>query len=421
MPLPTRRILLVDCDMFFVQVARLEDPDGAGQEPLLMVGGSPSGRGVITSAAYEVRAFGVHSGMPTARALELCPKGVVVPVPRGACVARSRAVRKVLERWTPVLEAASIDEFYLDLTGTERLFRAESLAATAQRLREDVLQETSISVSVGGGTQRMVAKVAVARAKPGGVHVVPPGEEAAFLQSLPLETLPGVGPALLELLVSRGLRTGNDVMAAGEEWLIRWCGQRRGRWLFQRLSGVDPTPISPGQDRKSVSSERTFPRDLDTAAELERQLLGLATSVGRGLRKRGLRGRTVTVKLRLHDFATYSAARSVADGLETDPALFALALELFRELRSRHSGGVRLLGVGVSSLDTTHEGEQLALFDASGPRGESPAQRRLARVQDQLRDRFGESAIRPGSMTPLPMKPDTPPASGTTPPTDEEP
>lgn len=420
MPLPSRRVLLVDCDMFFVQVARLEDPHGAGQEPLLMVGGSPSGRGVITSAAYEVRAFGVHSGMPTARALELCPQAVVVPVPRDACVARSKAVRKVLERWTPVLEAASIDEFYLDLTGTERLFRAESLEATAQRLREDVLQETSISVSVGGGTQRLVAKVAVGRAKPGGVHIVPPGDEAAFLQSLPLEKLPGVGPALLKVLVSRGLRTGSDVVAAGEEWLMRWCGQRRGQWLFQRLSGVDPTPISPGQDRKSVSSERTFPRDLDTAAELERQLLGLATSVGRGLRKRGLRGRTISVKLRLHDFATYSAARSVPEGLETDPALFSLALELFRELRARHPGGVRLLGVGVSSLDTTQEAEQLALFDTPGPRGESSAQRRLARVQDELRDRFGESAIRPGTMTPLPMKRDTPSAGDSPSPSDRK-
>src|SRR5688572_4855056 len=163
-----RRILLVDCDMFFVQVARLTDPDGVGREPLLLVGGSPTGRGVITSASYEARAFGVRSGMPAAQALRLCPEAVIVPVPRSECARKSRAIHDTLQRLAPVVRAASIDEFYLDLSGTERLF-AEELSESARRIRETVLADTEISVSVGGGTGRTVAKLAVRRAKPAGV------------------------------------------------------------------------------------------------------------------------------------------------------------------------------------------------------------------------------------------------------------
>jgi DNA polymerase IV len=191
-----RRILLVDCDQFFVQCARLADPDGAGRESLLLVGGSASGRGVVTSASYETRAFGVRSGMPTATAQRLCPKAVVVPVPRGLCGEKSRAIRDVLERYSPVVEPASIDEAYLDLSGTERLYRGEPLADTARRIQAAVLAETDIHVSIGGGTNRLVAKLAVSRAKPAGVHVVAPGGEAAFLAEHDIADIPGVGPVL---------------------------------------------------------------------------------------------------------------------------------------------------------------------------------------------------------------------------------
>ncbi len=158
-----RRILLADADAFYVAVARLVDPDGAGKEPLLIVGGS-SKRGVVTSASYETRRYGVRSAMPTAHALRLCPKAVVVSVPRKACSQKSREIRKALERFSPVVEPASIDEFYVDLTGTERLYH-ESLAATAARIRAAVLESTKLSVSIGGGTSRLIAKLAAEEAK----------------------------------------------------------------------------------------------------------------------------------------------------------------------------------------------------------------------------------------------------------------
>ncbi|MFW5904746.1 MAG: Y-family DNA polymerase, partial [bacterium] len=268
---PVRRILLVDCDMFFVQVARLTDPEGAGRASLLMVGGSPEGRGVVTSADYRVREYGVHSGMPMARARRLCPEATIAPVPRKACSHKSREIREVLTSRAPVVEAASIDEFYLDLTGTERLYAGESLEATASRIRREVREHTRISVSVGGGTVKLVAKLAVERAKPGGVHIVPAGDEAAFLRGIELARIPGVGPTFLTRLRDRGLHTVDDVLQVQQEWLRRWFGQARGRWLWERVRGIDPSPVSSDDARKSISSERTFPTDLNDDDELRRR------------------------------------------------------------------------------------------------------------------------------------------------------
>lgn len=390
-----RRILLVDCDMFFVQVARLEDPEGAGRAPLLMVGGSAEGRGVVTSADYRVREYGVTSGMPMAQAVRLCPDATVVPVPREACGERSRRIRTVLEGLAPVVQAASIDEFYLDLSGTQRLYDGESLHGTARRIRETVLEATEISTSVGGGTVRLVAKLAVEWAKPGGVHVVPPGEEAAFLREHALVRIPGIGPSLLDQLRDKGLETVEDVLGVDEEWLRRWFGESRGRWLWERCRGIDPSVVDADEDRKSVSTERTFPRDVDGDDELERRLQAMALEVGRNLRKRGLRARTVTVKIRDGDFRTRQASRTVPEAVESDRAIFRIARELLGELRRRRRVPVRLLGVGGSSLEAGNRPRQLSLVDR-GDGEETDRDRTLSRTADLLRRRFGSGAVVPG-------------------------
>ncbi|HET9948101.1 MAG TPA: DNA polymerase IV, partial [Longimicrobiales bacterium] len=299
-----RRILLVDCDAFFVQVARLRDPEGAGRARLLIVGGSPSGRGVVTSASYEARAFGVRSAMPTAQALRLCPGATVVGVPRGAVAEKSREVKAALRDLAPVVQAASVDEFYLDLTGTERLFGTESLEQTARRIQREVRERTRVDVSVGGGTSRLIAKVATNRAKPAGVFVVPPGGEQEFLDGLELAELPGVGPNLVEALRRRGLVHVREAREVQPEWLERWLGPRRGAWLARRLRGLDESEVDPRERRRSISAERTFRRDLDRWEDLERRMLELVVSVVGTLRGKGLRARTVTVKLRDHDFRT---------------------------------------------------------------------------------------------------------------------
>ena len=398
-----RKILLVDCDMFYVQVARLEDPEGAGKEGLLIVGGSPTGRGVVTSASYEVRAYGVRSGMPTAKALRLCPSAVVVPVSRKACSVRSRQVSAVLQRLAPVVQAASIDEFYLDFTGTGRLLHHEPLESTANRIRQELLEETGISVSVGGGTRKLIAKLAAGRAKPAGVRVVQPGQEGAFMREFRLAEIPGVGPALAGALEKRGLIQVEDILPVERRWLEEWFGESRGRWLWERARGLDPSRVNPGEPRKSVSSERTFSRDVHDGEALERALVRLVTAVGGTLRKSGFRGRTVTVKIRDADFRTRTASHTLSTPLEADTTLLHVAKALLLGLRKRRMGGVRLLGVGVSGLVEGDEASQLELF-AGEAEAESPRDRTLSRVVDDLKARFGEDAVLPGRILDDPVE-----------------
>lgn len=392
-----RRILLVDCDAFFVQVARLEDPDGAGRAPLLIVGGSASGRGVVTSASYAAREYGVRSAMPTARALRLCPDATVVGVPRGAVSRRSREVHAVLKELAPVVQAASVDEFYLDLSGTERLFHGETLEDTAWRIRQEVLDRTDISVSLGGGTRRIIAKLAASFAKPAGVHVVPPGGEQDFLRPLKLSKLPGVGPSLLQELARRGLVTVEDALGVQEEWLQRWLGKRRGAWLYRRVRGIDESRVDPEERRKSISKERTFSDDVTDDRELERRLIELAVGVGGVLRRKDFRARTVTVKLRDHDFTTRQHSRTVPEPIESNAALTEVACELLAELREQRRVASRLIGVGVSGLVPADRAHQLGLFD-DDVAGETDRDRNVSRVVDSLSDRFGKGAIVPGRL-----------------------
>jgi DNA polymerase-4 len=392
-----RRILLVDCDAFFVQVARLEDPEGVGKAKLLIVGGSPTGRGVVTSASYDARAYGVRSAMPTSQALRLCPGATIVGVPRGAVTRRSREVRAALEDLAPVVQAASVDEFYLDLSGTERLFGNESFEESAWRIRREVLNRTRISVSLGGGTRRIIAKLAATKAKPAGVYIVPSGGEQAFLDPLPLSELPGIGPSLVGSLRERGLVTVADAVAVQRDWLERWFGSRRGAWLYRRIRGVDGSAVDPADRRKSISSERTFFEDLNNDADLARRLVELSASVGSTLRKKSFRARTVTVKLRDHDFSTRQHSRTLPEPIESNAAITEVARELLADLRGGRRVPARLLGVGLTGLVPASDAEQLGLF-AEEVAGESERDRSVSRVVDQLADKFGYGAVVSGRM-----------------------
>jgi DNA polymerase IV len=389
-----RRVLLVDCDQFFVQCARLADPQGAGREPLLLVGGSASGRGVVTSASYETRAFGVRSGMPTATAQRLCPQAVVVPVPGRLCREKSAAIRAVLERFTPVVEPASIDEAYLDMSGTERLYNDEPLADTARRIQAAVLAETSIHVSIGGGANRLVAKLAVSRAKPAGVHTVPAGGEAAFLAEHAIGDIPGVGPVLTAELARYGLVRVPDGLAVPEQQIVALLGERRGGWLCRRMRGMDDSPVDTGTGAKSMSRDETFRRDLFDDADLLRELRMLVRRLGADLRRDGLCARTITVRLRDADFRTRQAARTLDEAVQTDRGIYAAARPLLARLRAERRTGARLIGVSASKLVAVQHG-QLALFDAAAETLETECDRRLARATDTLRQRFGTDAIGP--------------------------
>lgn len=391
------RILLVDCDAFFVQVARLEDPEGAGTADLLVVGGSSTGRGVVTSASYAAREFGVRSAMPTAEALRLCPNATVVPVPHGACASRSRDVRDSLTHSAPVVQAASIDEFYLDMTGTERLFEGETFEETAWRVRESVLRDTGISVSIGGGTRKLIAKLATRCAKPAGVYIVPPGREAPFMRRFDLADLPGIGPAFAGDLAKKGLVSVEDALGVQEAWLVRWFGPQRSAWLHRRVRGMDASPVDAHEPRKSISSERTFSKDLSTNAELDDVLFRLSASVGGTLRRKSLRVRTITVKLRDHDFTTRSASRTLPEPVETDGAILGISRELLSGLRAKRRTPARLLGVALGGLVEAVPDGQLALFEPAD-QPEDERARTVTRTVDELKQKFGSRAVLPGRL-----------------------
>ena len=335
-----RRILLADADAFFVAVARLVDPEGVGREPLLIVGGTRESRGVVCSASYETRKYGVRSAMPISRALRLCPKAVCVPVPRKACSEKHREIRTVLERHAPAVEGASIDEWYLDLGGTEALYHNESLADTALRIRRDVMRESGLSVSFGGGTSKLIAKLAVEHAKPrpgnlaNGVHVVPAGAEDDFMRGIKLAEIPLIGPRFQERLARLGMRTVPEVLQYDEPTLAQWLGKREAAWLSQRVRGIDGSHVESHLDAKSISRDETFPTDINDDAELGRELLALLTRAAADLRGDGLAARTVRVKIRDWDFRTRQASRTLDHPVIADRILLTVAQNLLRRLRA---------------------------------------------------------------------------------------
>jgi len=395
-----RRILLADADAFYVAVARLVDPTGAGRTPLLIVGGSPEHRGVVTSASYEARRFGVHSAMPMARAVRLCPQAMVVPVTWEACAAKSRDIREVLERFAPVVEQASSDEAYLDLSGTEKLYHGEALADTARRIRAAVHERTALWVSIGGGTSKLVAKLAAGVAKPTpdapgpGVHVVASGEEIAFMRQFTLADLPMIGPKSQERLAHLGWRTVEEVHRLDRRELVARLGEREGGWLWERVRGIDASPVASWTEPKSISRDNTFPTDLLADDDLLRELLALVDRATTDLRADGLVTRTVTVKLRDADFTTRQASRTLPAPVLTDAAVYAVARELLAQLRHGRRVPARLIGVALSQLERPGAEAQLALLETERTAGpETERDRTLARAIDAVRERFGPDAL----------------------------
>lgn len=400
-----RRILLADVDAFFVAVARLVDPLGAGRAPLLIVGGTRESRGVVCSASYETRTFGVHSAMSIAQALRLCPDAMCVPVPGRACASKSREIRAVLARFAPVVESASVDEWYLDLTGTEGLYRDEPLQMTAQRIRGAVVRETGLSVSFGGGATKLIAKLAVEHAKPrgdqdaAGVYVVQPGCEAEFLSHIRLAEIPFIGPRFQQRLASFGMYTVVDVLQYDQATLASWLGTREAQWLHDRVRGIDPTPVEQRLEAKSISRDETFPIDLNDDDSLLRELLALTTRAATDLRADGLAARTVTVRIRDRDFRTRQASRTLPSPVISDRVIFGIARTLLRRLRAARGVPARLLGVGLSSLGPDSTADQLTLFEARDAiTVETERDRRLVRAVDAVRARFGDDGIIPAGL-----------------------
>jgi DNA polymerase IV len=392
-----RRILHVDVDAMFVQCAILADPEGLAGESLILVGGTPEGRGVVASASYGCRAFGVRSAMPTATALRLCPAARVVKVPREMVRDRSRALGSILRDWAPVAVMASVDEAYLDLTGTDALYRHATLEEIARTIQAEVGSVVGLDVSIGGGSNRLVAKLATSFAKPKGVFVVPPGAEEAFVGRLELGDLLGVGPAFLEEMRRRGITSMAALRALDEHTMAGWWSPDRARWLWRRCRGIDDSPVEEDDITRSVSSETTFSRDLADTRELEEALLGQVVDAAMALRAKGLFAKTITVKLRDSDFRDRSRGRTLEEPVHTETAIFRIARELLADLRKQRHTSARLIGVALTGLGETGEVAQRSLLDVAPP-PESERERALTRAADRVRAKFGSAAIRPGSL-----------------------
>ena len=399
-----RRILLADADAFFVAVARMVDPEGAGKAPLLIVGGSAQSRGVVCSASYETRKFGVRSAMPISRALKLCPGAMCVPVPK-ECGQKSHEIREVLGKYAPVVEGASVDEWYLDMTGTEAVYHHEPLADTAQRIRRAVRESTGMTVSIGGGTNKLVAKLAVERAKPkfgaNGVHIVEAGGEAAFLETFTLAELPMVGPKFQERLAKLGMVTVPDVLKHDLHTLTRWFGERDAEWLWDRVHGISDAEVESGGEAKSISRDDTFPVDIDDDRELERELLALVTRAAFDLRGDGLAARTVTVRIRDMDFQTRSAQKTLPEPVVSDRVIMGVAKQLLQKLRKARRVPARLLSVGLSHFSADPRADQMTLFAearAIDPLAETEKDRAVARTVDKVREKFGAKGIIPAAL-----------------------
>jgi DNA polymerase-4 len=349
----------------------------------VLVGGDPTGRGVVASASYEARKFGCRSAMPMAQALRLCPEAVVVQGTHGRYSEFSHQVQEVFERFSPLVEMAGLDEAYIDLTGTERLWGADWKAA--DRLRAAVLRETRLPCSVGLATNKLVAKVCSSLCKPAGYLRVLPGEEAAFLAPLQIRKLPGVGPKTAERLASFGLERIGDIVALGVETLEGVFGSA-GRELWERAQGRHEGAVEPVQEAKSIGREHTFTEDVDDPERLLGMLSHLSELVATSLREDEVQARTITLKFRYADFQTHTASRTIAEPTDDEGVILSAARDLLRKHWTRR---VRLRLIGVTTSNLVRSGHQLDLFDR-----ERIEQRiRLHEAVDSIRDRHGFLSI----------------------------
>ena len=385
------RILHVDLDAFFVEVCRQRHPELRGVE-LLVVGGRRDQRGVVQSASYGARKYGVHAGMPIAQAVRLCPGATFF---QGSFVHyrdASRAVRAVLQRFSPTVVMASLDEAYLDFGGTDRLYPV-SLLPVAERIRDTVRQETGLDCSLGIGPNRMIAKLASDSAKPRGLMEVRAGWEEGFLAGLPLSALPGVGPKTAARWAELGLTDVYQVQQMDEATLSRLVGGDAGG-LKRRAHGHGGSTLRGERLPKSVSRETTLSRDLRDPEELEAILSLLTARVAGQLREEQLVGRTVTLKLRHDDFHTVTRRHTLETATDLDGELYEAARSLFREAFEdvrRRNRGVRLIGIAATNLGVAAEAD---LF-------EPPARLRLRELSaavDKVRGKYGFGAVTPGSV-----------------------
>jgi len=379
-------ILHVDMDAFYASVEELDDPALVGKP--VVVGGTPDGRGVVAAANYAARRYGIHSAMPAAQARRLCPDAIFINSRMQRYAEVSRALRAIFTRYTPLVEPLSLDEAFLDVSSSLRLFGDGT--AIAQRIKEEIRGELGLVASVGVAPNKFLAKLASDLDKPDGLVVVPADAIQAFLDPLPVSRLWGVGKVSNRSLAEIGVQTIGDLRRLPEELLVGRFGNSAAH-LLQLARGNDKRRVVPDRDAKSISHETTFATDIGDAEVLRSWLLELTEQVATRLRRQQLRGKTVFIKVRYADFRTVTRSESLDAPTCVTRELYLTAARLLQTQLTRNPQPVRLLGMGTSgmSAETLEQGQ---LFEQD----DREQQRRIDTVIDEVKSRFGNSAMRRG-------------------------
>ena len=381
-------ILHVDMDAFYASVECIKDPSLKGKP--LIVGGQ-GGRGVVTSASYEAREYGIHSAMPMVRARRLCPHAVYVGNDFEAYLHYSRQIRDIFYSFTPLVEPLSLDEAFLDISGSVRLFGDPvTIAQTVKRRIADL----GLPCTVGVAPNKFLAKLASTRGKPDGLLVVPPDRIEEFLHPLPIDALWGVGPQTAEALRRLGLKTVGQVAQMPKRTLERAVGESLGAHLHYLSNGIDDRVVTPNEGAKSIGSEETFLHDLDASDAVLRELLRLSDRTAERLRSSGLCGRTVAIKVRYSNFQTLTRAKTLSAEIDTAPEIYEVARGLFSKL-DRAGQRIRLLGVTVSGLQPGPPRRQMLLL---GSERDQTKQGEVSKAVDSIRGRFGREAVTPATL-----------------------
>ena len=385
-----RQIIHVDMDAFYASVEQLDRPELRGRA--VIVGGDVKSRGVVSAASYEARKFGVHSAMPMAQAVRLCPQGVVLPVRMSRYAEVSHVIQSLFEQYTPLVEPISLDEAFLDVTDSRNLFGpAEQIG---RQIKGQIKEQTQLTASVGVAPNKFLAKLASDLRKPDGFVVLTDQNKQEILDPLPVGKIWGVGKVTEAALHSCGIQTIAELRDSTLEKLRSIVGNAAEE-LLRLACGEDDRPVEPDRERKSLSSEQTFATDVRDESILTSVLLEEVEEVAERLRRHELKARTITLKLRYGDFRTVTRSETLREATNLTKPLWEAAEQVFRKWQTRSAGPLRLLGFAASGLEPEQAGQQLLFSDP-----EQERLKRLDQIVDKIRDRYGKRAVHRGTSTP---------------------
>jgi len=382
----TRQIIHVDMDAFYASIEQLDNPEFKGKP--VIVGGNPKGRGVVSAASYEARKFGVHSAMPMAQAIRLCPHAIVLPVRMERYVQVSQQIHAIFEQYTPLVESVSIDEAFLDVTGSTKLFGSGKQIGLA--IKRAIKDKLKLTASVGVAPNKFLAKLASDMEKPDGFVVITEQNKQEILDPLPVSKIWGVGKVTEQALQSYAILTIAQLRQTPLEELKAIVGNF-APVLLQLACGIDESKVEPARCAKSLSSEQTFATDVQDQEILRRSLLNRVEEVAQRLRASNLRAKTVTVKLRYGDFRTITRSNTFDTATNTTAALWQTAKAIFQKWQAESAGPLRLIGFATSGLVKEDTCQQLLFGD---PKEEK--QKRLDEAVDKIKNRYGEDSLRRG-------------------------